>query len=428
VNVSLRRGACPGLSAPMQTGDGLLVRLLPIGTIPLASFTALCTAARQHGNGIVEVTARGGVQVRGLSPASAPHFAAAVAALGIAAADGIAVHISPLAGLDSDEILDTERLATDLRRELAEHAMAARLAPKISVGIDGGGALGLDGLPADVRLRADRMSGRTVLTVSVGGDRAGAAHLGFVAPADAVATVIHLLETIAQHGRDVRARDIIASFGVAPFKAGLGDLLLPSDASLGHDAAGARCEPIGAHGLRDGSVAFGLGLAFGHAAASSLEHLADAAAAAGARGLRTAPGRIVLAIGVAPGALQAFMAGAERLGFIVRANDPRRFVVACAGAPICASAHIAARALAPQIAAACAPALGERFTIHVSGCAKGCARPAPATLTVVGSAEGCGIVADSTARATPFAMVKADSLLAAIGAFASEMMGEVGHV
>ena len=31
------RGACPGLSAPMPTGDGLLVRLLPIGTIPLAA-------------------------------------------------------------------------------------------------------------------------------------------------------------------------------------------------------------------------------------------------------------------------------------------------------------------------------------------------------------------------------------------------------
>jgi len=35
-----RRGACPGLSAPMPTGDGLLVRLLPTGTIPLAAFTA----------------------------------------------------------------------------------------------------------------------------------------------------------------------------------------------------------------------------------------------------------------------------------------------------------------------------------------------------------------------------------------------------
>ena len=81
----------------------------------------------------------------------------------------------------------------------------------------------------------------------------------------------------------------------------------------------------------------------------------------------------------------AFAAAAEQLGFIVRADDPRRHVVACAGAPICASAHIAARALAPLIAAAAAPHLDGSFTIHISGCAKGCAHPAPAALTVVGT-------------------------------------------
>ena len=28
------RGACPGLSAPIETGDGLLVRLLPVAPTP----------------------------------------------------------------------------------------------------------------------------------------------------------------------------------------------------------------------------------------------------------------------------------------------------------------------------------------------------------------------------------------------------------
>ena len=67
INRSQRRGACPGLSAPMPTGDGLLVRLLPIGTIPLAAFAQLCAAARREGNGIIEVTGRGSIQVRGLN-------------------------------------------------------------------------------------------------------------------------------------------------------------------------------------------------------------------------------------------------------------------------------------------------------------------------------------------------------------------------
>src|ERR1700730_4921327 len=90
-----RRGACPGLSAPMATGAGLLVRLLPIGTIALDAFAALCAAAAEHGNAIVEVTSRGSIQIRGLSAAAAPRFAAAVAALGIAAEDGIPILINP---------------------------------------------------------------------------------------------------------------------------------------------------------------------------------------------------------------------------------------------------------------------------------------------------------------------------------------------
>jgi precorrin-3B synthase len=105
VFLSQRRGACPGLSVPMPTGDGLLVRLLPVGTISLDAFRKLCTAAREHGNGIVEITARGSIQIRGLNAVSAPGFADAVAALDIAAADGVPVLCNALAGLDPEEIL-----------------------------------------------------------------------------------------------------------------------------------------------------------------------------------------------------------------------------------------------------------------------------------------------------------------------------------
>src|SRR5580704_71512 len=149
-----RRGACPGLSAPMPTGDGLLVRLLPLGTIPLAAFANLCAAARTHGNGVIEITSRGSIQIRGLTAATAAQFAAAIAALGIAAQDGVPIHGNPLAGIDAAELLDAGALAADLRRALTQRSMAAKLSPKVSVAIDGGGALNLAGLAADIRLGA----------------------------------------------------------------------------------------------------------------------------------------------------------------------------------------------------------------------------------------------------------------------------------
>ncbi len=116
MDISMRRGACPGLSAPMATGDGLLARLTPAGsTISLDAFAGLCAAARTHGNGIVEITSRGSIQVRGLSAASAPLFAAEVASLGIEASDGIPVVTDPLAGLTDDG---------HLRRPCARRAIA----------------------------------------------------------------------------------------------------------------------------------------------------------------------------------------------------------------------------------------------------------------------------------------------------------------
>lgn len=415
MNAPLRRGACPGLSAPMQTGDGLLVRLLPTGTIPLAAFAGLCAAARAHGNGIVEVTARGSLQVRGLTATSAPRFAAAVGGLGIAVASAVPVHTNPLTGLDREEILDAGALAANLRRALARGNLAAQLAPKISVAIDGGGVLDLDALAADIRLCAEQINDRIALRLSAAGDGASAADIGIVAPANVVAATIRLLEVIARRGRNARARDVLAAEGAEPFYAAVAGRLadlLTVEPRQSH--ARKTSDAIGMHRLRDGSLAYGVGLAFGHADATSLEDLIEAAAAAGAAGMRTAPGRALIVIGFAQAASLAFVGEAERLGFVVRTGDPRRHVIACAGAPICASAFIAARAMAPAIAQSATPLLDGSLTIHLSGCAKGCAHPVPAALTVVGTPEGCALVANGSARDAPFSIVPPDQLPAAI--------------
>jgi precorrin-3B synthase len=103
-------------------------------------------------------------------------------------------------------------------------------------------------------------------------------------------------------------------------------------------------------------------------------------------------------------------------------------VVACAGAPICASADIAARALAPQIAAAAAPHLDGSFKIHISGCAKGCAHPAPATLTVVGTPAGCALISNGSTRDAPFKIVATSELPDAIASIARDLKQKGGHV
>ncbi len=227
-----RRGACPGLSAPMPTGDGLLVRLLPTGTIPLAAFAALCEATRTYGNGIVEVTSRGSIQVRGLSETSAPQFADAIAALDIVAADGVPVLCNALAGLDADEIFDSASFAESLRQHIARRNPASRLSPKVSIVIDGGGAIGLEAIAADIRLRAEKRHGDITLDVSVGGDDSHTSKLGSIAPTHGIEAVIRLLDVIARHGREARARDVLAAEGAKVFRAAINGLDPEPDSRL----------------------------------------------------------------------------------------------------------------------------------------------------------------------------------------------------
>jgi precorrin-3B synthase len=262
------------------------------------------------------------------------------------------------------------------------------LGPKVSVVIDSGSALHLDAMPADIRLRAD-----AGWHVAVGGDGSTAIRLGSVAPANATEVVERLLETMALDGPRARAKDIVRRQGPGSFCAAIRDLL--------NDAPGPRprleSDPIGTHGLRDG-VALGIGLAFGHTDADTLDALIEAAVSSGARGLRTAPGRALLVIGLAANSAPELAAAAASLGFITRRDDPRRHVVACAGAPICASAEIPARRLGPLIGAAAPALLDGSLTVHLSGCPKGCAHPAAGALTIVGRPDSCGLVIGGTAR------------------------------
>jgi precorrin-3B synthase len=417
MNALARRGACPALSAPMQTGDGLLIRLAPAGTIALATFAGLCAEARAYGNGIVEVTARGSIQVRGLSPTSAPAFASSVMALGFDRTDPVAIIADPLAGLAPDEAVDAGLLAADLRRALAAASFIDGLGPKASVVIDGGGPLHLDTLAADVRLCAQASPKGPLLHLALGGDAATAAAIGSVACERAVDATVRLLAAIAGRGRQTRAHDIVRADGAGALRAAVADLLGGAPAPTVRPAA----EPIGVHRLRDGRVALGFGLAFGHADATALSQLIETVKGAGASGIRTAPARVLLIIGLGSAAVATVSTAAARLGFIVRPNDPRRYLAACAGMPLCASAYVETRARAPEIAAAAAPLLDGSLTIHLSGCAKGCAHPRKAALTIAGHHAGCGIVMNGAACDAPLGTLTLDALPSSLAQLARQV-------
>ena len=97
--------ACPGVLVLHPARDGLVARIrLPGGYATAARWRALADLSRDYGDGCVDVTARGNVQLRGLRAADGPALAARAAAAGLmpSAEHDRARNImaSPLSGLD----------------------------------------------------------------------------------------------------------------------------------------------------------------------------------------------------------------------------------------------------------------------------------------------------------------------------------------
>ncbi len=417
VAASLVRGACPTVAVPMATGDGLLARLPP-QPVPLtpASLAGLCAAAEACGNGILEITRRGSIQVRGLRPETVANFGAALRAAGVATDDGVPVFLSPLAGIDPAETDDMRPVAGRLAEAISASSLAPRLAAKLSIVLDGGGRLHLDALAADIRVAEEAGPHGRLYRLSLAGNALEATLLGGLARENIVPALISVLRRIAGLGRHARARDLLDAEGAPGIRSALGRLLT----ELPPRAVRAPAEPVGVHPLGDGFVAVGIGLAFGHARTSALRALLAEAVNAGARAFAPAERRVLLAIGVPAERAGSLIAAAERLGFIARPDDPRRSLSACAGAPDCPSGRMPARGIAPEVARILAPVLDGSIDVHLSGCAKGCAHPGPATLTLVGGEAGCGVVLRGRAGDTPAGHVPAGDLSDGLARFVAE--------
>ncbi|MBZ9965394.1 precorrin-3B synthase [Mesorhizobium sp. BR1-1-2] len=442
MNAYTRRGACPALSAPMQTGDGLLVRLNPVAGGPSSGglspklLIGLAESALRHGNGIMEVTARGSLQIRGLTAESATLLAKEVDALGIVVRTGVPVESGPLAGIDPHEVADPLPLAERIRVATDEAGLAQRLGPKVSVVVDGGGQLTMDAVVADVRLVAVSANAGIRWRVSVSGDGRSARLLVTVEDDAARDIAVAALRMVAEKGREAHTRDLsarqlasLASWhSVAPpsvlpdifpsrgeigsFDAvsslitleigeTIGDSIIsPLEGEMsGRTEGGASRKPIGLFPLAGDTFTLGIGLPYGSMPADKIIDLTKNALTLGTSEIRLAPRRALLFLGQPPAANPSLQHTAAALGFVTSPTDPRTRIAACPGAPACASGRIATRDIAEAIATENADSLD--FTLHVSGCAKGCAHPGPAALTVVGGENGAGLVVNATAKALP---------------------------
>ena len=361
----------------MLTGDGWLVRWIPREPITTQAFAALCEASNTFGNGVMEITQRGSLQIRGLTRESAALLADTLEELDLDFDATPVILTAPLLGRDNARAKPALRLASQVRARLADRTDSVLLSPKVSLILDGATELHLDAISADIRLRAVGERAH----ISFGGDARSAVSVGWADFGDAVAVVSAILDRLMALGRsDARARDLGGEQAAESIRKEFATQITHEPAPPVRPTP----ESIATHALTDGTLAQALGLAFGYARASALQELALAARSLGATGFCAAPGRTLITLGLTPEAATALAMQATQLGFVVSATDPRRYVVACAGSPVCASALLSTRELAPRVAQAACNLLGPGSVIHLSGCPKGCAHSKAAALTLTG--------------------------------------------
>ncbi|SPH23779.1 hypothetical protein DEA8626_02849 [Defluviimonas aquaemixtae] len=348
------KGWCPGALRPMMSGDGLVVRVRPRGGRLLPEQAAgLAALARRYGNGLIDLSARANVQLRGVSALGHRPLIEGLAALGL---------------IDETTEAESRRniVATpfwsegDRVQEIAASlaaALGAEGAPdtpgKFGYAVDCAGEPVLTAVSADIRVESG--PGDSLLV------RPDGAATGAMVSADQVAEIaLELARWFLSTGGAPQGRG-----RMAPHIA-RGAILPEAFTEVPGVPRAAKPSPA------PGRVAQGwmVALEFGQMTAETLSYLAEIGP------LRTTPWRMLLIEGAleAPGCA----------GVITDPWHPLLNVTACTGAPACPQGQIATRTLAQRLSVALPPGLG----LHVSGCSKGCAHPAPAPLTLVGRPGG----------------------------------------
>ena len=338
------KGWCPDAWRPMMAGDGLLVRVRPpLGRLTRAQALALCEASRTHGNGQIDATVRANLQIRGVREENWRALIDVLLDLALIDADPIReARANILVAPDWTVGDDTHRIAEDLRARLGE---LPDLPSKVGFAIDAGAAPVLQDAPADFRIERGT-SGALIL-------RADGRGLGMpLSQGTEIDPLIALAHWFVESGGIVHGR-------MARHHEALPDCAVATEASV---ASTAPCGP--------GPHPFGtaLGLPFGRIAVDALTRLLEADDIGT---IRITPWHVLILEMETPLSI-------EPDGFVVDPSSPILRADACVGARGCPQGSVETRDLAERLA----PHVSGR--LHVSGCGKGCARAAPADVTLTG--------------------------------------------
>ncbi len=337
---------CPGVLRPHQAADGAMIRVrVPGGQTTGAELTRLSAVAARYGSGLLQLTSRASLQLRGLPEVLPDELVAEITAAGfLPSVDHERVRnivASPLTGLH-DGLSDLRPMIKALDRAIVEDPDLVELPGRFLFALDDGRG-DVTGLTFDLAYRATGADHGLVLV--------GSADQAITVPSiEAVPTMIN------------RARRFLSDRSAT----GAWHLRELDSAARRTSSSDSMITPLGRIGTHAG-----VAVPFGHLSPNQVQVI-DRVVGGGPVVITPWRGLVV------PGAA-AHLEVLAQAGLVVDDSSSWTLLSACVGAPWCGNGRVDTHQLAQILSGL---PLGET-RVHLSGCERRCGAPAGDHLDLV---------------------------------------------
>ncbi|MEZ0076433.1 precorrin-3B synthase [Planotetraspora sp. GP83] len=391
-DVSERSGpdACPGAFQTHSAADGAVARIrVPGGLLIPRQLRELGHTAASLGSGVIELTSRANVQIRGLRGDAEREFATRMTAAGLlpsATYERVRnILASPMAGLDGHGLIEVAPLVRELDLAICSRPALADLPGRFLFAVDDGRG-DVAALGADIALLPPAF-------VLIAGQDSGLR----VSPAEAVPVMVAAAEAfLAERGSDDSKAWRISELpdGPARIAARLGGhATAPPPRPRGGGVAAVAGKQMGALAQPGGWAALSVMPPLGRLSAAQA-HAVATAADTGDGEIRLTPWRGVIVPGLTWADAELWLPRLADVGLITDAASPWTGVTACTGRPGCAKslADVQADAVRALSAAGARGAAGapvhSALPVHWAGCERRCGRPSGPAVLVVATGHG----------------------------------------
>jgi sulfite reductase (ferredoxin) len=377
------------------------------GQLDHRQLTTIADISRRYARGTADVTDRQNIQLHWVEIESVPAIWDALESVGLstteACGDTPRVMLGcPLAGLDSDEIIDATPEIAAIGEQYIGDSAFSNLPRKFKSSISGCAAQCAIHEINDVAfVGVINETGEAGYDLWVGGGLSTNPMIGrrlgtFVRPGQVPEVWAGVAGLFRDYGyrrlrHRARIKFLVADWGPDRFREVLEKeylgYALPDGPAPAAPRHGIR-DHVGVHQQRDGNCYVGFAPTVGRLSADALDVIAELAATYGSGRVRTTTEQKMVILDVPPERAEELVAELDQAGLPARPSAFRRHTMACTGIEFCKLAIVETKVRAAELIAELErrlPGFDAPVTINVNGCPNSCARIQTADIGLKGS-------------------------------------------